>query len=60
MAGAAHSTRPRRRWYGGRNRHYYNDGPDFVPRRSGGLAGLVGCLVAVVGLLIILVIVALL
>ncbi|WP_184371856.1 hypothetical protein [Nocardiopsis metallicus] len=60
MAAPAYSTRPRNRWYRGRNRHYYNDGPDFSPRRSGGLASLVGCLVAVVGLLVILVIVALL
>lgn len=60
MAGGAYSTRPRNRWYYGRNRHYYNDGPGFAPRRRGGIAGVLGCLVAIVGLLVVLVVIALL
>jgi hypothetical protein len=55
-----YGTGPRNRWYHGRNRHYYHDGPGFAPRRrGGGLASALGCM-AVIGLLLVLLVIGML
>ncbi len=56
----APSSGYRRRWYGG-NRHYYDDGHGYAPRRrGGGIASAIGCLAFAVVVLALVIVFAVL